>query len=122
MLALGINLHFSSYVRLLFAAIVQPFLICVVVLGTPVRIKGVKKIFENERFSYLGRMSYSVYLGQQLATAWYPSLPSRSTIFFLLAVRVFAHYSYKYFEGPLIRLGMRYTNGIKSRTLLPITT
>ncbi|MBK8361831.1 MAG: acyltransferase [Comamonadaceae bacterium] len=60
----------EAYVK----TVLYPPLIGLVVLGTPVVQPGVRAFFQNPLILYLGKISYTVYLWQQLATAPLPAL------------------------------------------------
>ena len=115
--ALAGTLPFASVLNQVKQTIVMPLLICFVVLGTPTRDCRVKAIFENPAISYFGKMSYTVYLWQQLATANYLAAPPWLAFVLLCAVFLFAYYSYEYLERPLMRLGANWSNKIKGRTV-----
>jgi len=95
--------------------VLYPPLIGLLVLGTPVAQPGVRAFFQNPLVSYLGKISYTVYLWQQLATARYPALSPWWTLLFLLGVWLFAHASYRYFERPLIGVAASWSDSIKRR-------
>ena len=101
----------EAYVK----TVLYPPLIGLVVLGTPVVQPGVRAFFQNPLVSYLGKISYTVYLWQQLATAPYPALSAWWTVLFVLGVWLFAHGSYRYFERPLIGVAARWSDSIKRR-------
>lgn len=85
--------------------VLAPLAICAVIFGTPLRQPLVGALFSQRRLIYLGQISYTLYLWQQLATAdhgfasplWAPVLVG--------FVFVLAHLSFTYFESPLIRIG-----------------
>jgi len=84
---------------------VAPLAICVLVLGTPLRHARVGAVFGNPRLSYLGQISYTVYLWQQAALDDY-GLASPLPAFALLALVFWlAHLSFRHLEMPLIRIG-----------------
>jgi peptidoglycan/LPS O-acetylase OafA/YrhL len=85
------------------------------VLGTPLAQPRVRAFFQNPLVSYLGKISYTVYLWQQLATAHYPALSPWWTVLFVVGVWLFAHGSYRYFERPLIGIAARWSDSIKRR-------
>lgn len=87
--------------------VVFPALVCLSVFGTPLRSALVRKIFLNPFAAHLGRISYGVYLWQQLATANYGFASPAPAIVLVLATFVFAHFSYVYFEQPFIKRGAR---------------
>ena len=97
--------------------VLYPPLIGLLVLGTPVSHPRVRTFFHNPLIAYLGKISYTVYLWQQLATAPYPNFSLWWTVTSILAVWLFAHFSYQYFERPLIGLATRWSNAIKQRAL-----
>jgi peptidoglycan/LPS O-acetylase OafA/YrhL len=102
---------FEAYVKTVF----YPPLIGLLVLGTPVTQPGVRAFFQNPLVSYLGKISYTVYLWQQLATAHYPALSPWWTVLFVVGVWLFAHGSYRYFERPLIGIAAGWSDSIKRR-------
>lgn len=103
----------EAYVK----TVLYPPLIGLLVLGTPVSNLKVRGFFQHPLLAYLGKISYTVYLWQQLATAQYPTLSPWWTVLFILAVWLFAHFSYQYFERPLIVLATRWSDAIKQRAL-----
>ena len=90
-----------------------PVLIQVIVFGTPTRFSQIKYVFEDASLSYLGRISYSVYLWQELATAYYSNTPWWQTLVYIGLVFGFAAVSFRYFEIPCQRLGTRLSNRLK---------
>jgi peptidoglycan/LPS O-acetylase OafA/YrhL len=96
--------------------IVMPMLICIAVLGTPIQRPAVRRIFTNPKLVYLGQISYSVYLWQQLATADYGFSSPLPALIMVLGVLVLAHFSYQYFELPMIKYGSA------QRALTPIAS
>jgi len=99
--------------RYLVSVVLAPLAICAVVLGTPVAAPAVGKFFLNPVVSYLGKISFTVYLWQQLATAPYPESPLYFAFAALVGVFLLAILSYRYFEQPLIMLGHRYSQAAK---------
>ena len=99
------------YLKTLF----YPSMIGLVVLGTPNQNTKFKAFFQNSLLAYLGKISYSVYLWQQLATAPYPILSPWYTVLFVLCTWIFAICSYEYFERPLINIASRWSDVIKQR-------
>jgi peptidoglycan/LPS O-acetylase OafA/YrhL len=91
-----------------------PFLVQIIVFGTPTHFAWIKRMFENASLSYLGRISYSVYLWQELVTAYYPNTAWWQTLIYLGIVFGFAALSFRYFEMPLQRLGTRLSNQLKA--------
>ncbi len=90
-----------------------PALIQVIVFGTPTHFSLIKIIFEQRSLRYFGRISYSVYLWQQLATAYYENMPWWTNLVYLVLVFIFAAVSFHYFEMPCQRLGTRFSNQLK---------
>ncbi len=91
-----------------------PILIQLIVFGTPTHLGWIKHIFENSSLSYLGRISYSVYLWQELATAYYKNTVWWQTMCYLVLVFGFSALSFHYFEMPCQRLGTRLSNRLKA--------
>lgn len=91
-----------------------PFLVQIIVFGTPTHFPQIKAIFENNSLGYLGRISYSVYLWQELATAYYENTAWWQTLIYLGVVFGFAAWSFHYFEMPCQRLGTRLSNRLKA--------
>lgn len=104
----------DSFLKTIF----YPILVQIIVFGTPTHssISIIKNIFHNHGLSYLGRISYSVYLWQQIATAYYPGTVWWQTLFYLVLVFGFAALSFQYFELPCQKLGTRVSNRLKMRT------
>ncbi len=94
--------------------LVYPFLVQIIVFGTPTHFAWVKRFFENASLSYLGRISYSVYLWQQIATAYYLNTNWWQTLSYLVLVFIFSAVSFRYFEMPLQRVGTRLSNNLKA--------
>lgn len=101
------------YAKPLVKVLLLPPLICLVVLGTPIYSPMMRSLFQNPFLTYLGKTSYTIYLWQQLATANYTSLAPYWSIIFLAAVFLLAHFSYQYFERPLMKIGGSYSTKIK---------
>ncbi|MDD5228749.1 MAG: acyltransferase family protein, partial [Methylococcales bacterium] len=91
-----------------------PLLIQIIVFGTPTRFIQIKYVFENASLGYLGRISYSVYLWQELATAYYENTQWWQTLSYLGLVFGFSALSFRYFEIPCQRLGTRLSNRLKA--------
>lgn len=91
----------------LYSVVVVPFCVCAMIFGTPVRYKSVARFFTNRTASYLGKISFTIYLWQQLATSPKPTHSPAYTLLLLMVVLLIAIASYRYFELPLIRLGHR---------------
>lgn len=87
--------------------LVSPVIICAVVFGTPLARPTIRTVFGNSLLAYLGQISYTIYLWQQVATANH-GFESPMVVFGLLGVVILlAHFSYQYLELPLIRMGRR---------------
>lgn len=96
--------------------LLYPLLVQIIVFGTPTNFSTIKNIFENKSLSYLGRISYSVYLWQELATAYYPNTQWWQTLIYLFVVFVFAALSFHYFEIPCQQLGTRLSTTLKAKS------
>jgi peptidoglycan/LPS O-acetylase OafA/YrhL len=90
-----------------------PVLIQIIVFGTPTHFSFIKHFFANAPLTYLGRISYSVYLWQQVATAYYPNTLWWQNLLYLVLVFGFAAVSFEYFELPCQRFGTRLSNRLK---------
>ncbi|MGZ8238643.1 MAG: acyltransferase family protein [Methylobacter sp.] len=88
-----------------------PPLILLMVLGTPVQTKAIALVFKNRLLCYLGRISYTVYLWQELVTGNYVG---GLTFVYIAAVFVFAMLSYRYIELPLQRKATLISDGLKA--------
>jgi peptidoglycan/LPS O-acetylase OafA/YrhL len=88
------------------------------VLATPVKSQYIADFFCNPTITYLGKISFTVYLWQQLATsADYIKNPWLN-LAALAGTVVIGILSYRYFERPFIRLGSAYSRKIK----VPVAT
>ena len=94
-----------------------PVLVQLIIFGTPTSLPNIKKIFENNQLSYLGRISYSVYLWQELVTAYSSTTLWWQTLVYLGLVFCLAAASFHYFELPCQRLGSRISDKLKSQYL-----
>ncbi len=92
-------------------AICYPVLILLMVLGTPTHHKFIEVIFKNKVLCYFGRISYTVYLWQELVTGHYLGW---ITFVLIAAVFVFAMLSFRYIEMPFQRAATSISNGLKS--------
>ncbi|MEQ1530782.1 MAG: acyltransferase [Methylococcales bacterium] len=90
--------------------IAYPGLIVMLVLGTPTHRPMLAAIFKNRSLCYLGRISYSVYLWQELVTGIYLGWWTAVSI---VSVFGFAMLSFNYFETPLQKLGGRLSDKLK---------
>ena len=85
-----------------------PPAVCAMVLGTPTDTPWIRKFFWNPTIAHLGKISFTIYLWQQLATANYPDVSPLFTLVALAVVFMLAACSYRFFELPLMRLGSSY--------------
>jgi peptidoglycan/LPS O-acetylase OafA/YrhL len=92
-------------------AICYPLLILLMVLGTPTHIRSIALVFKNKQLCYLGRISYTVYLWQELVTGNYVGW---LTYVYIVAVFAFAMISYRYIELPLQRTATSMSNDLKA--------
>lgn len=88
-----------------------PVLVLLMVLGTPTRFKAVALVFKNRQLCYLGRISYTVYLWQELVTGNYLGW---LTFVNIAAVFAFAMISYRYIELPLQRKATLLSDDLKA--------
>ncbi|MFI3187327.1 MAG: acyltransferase [Methylococcaceae bacterium] len=91
--------------------ICYPVLILLMVLGTPTQLKAIAIIFKNRQLVYLGKISYTVYLWQELVTGNYVGW---LTFVYIAGVFVFAMISYRYVELPLQRKATLMSNDLKA--------
>ena len=91
--------------------ICYPVLILLMVLGTPTQIKWIAVIFKNRQLCYLGKISYTVYLWQELVTGNYLGW---LTFVYIAVVFVFAMVSYRYMELPLQKTATLMSNKLKA--------
>jgi len=85
--------------------LVFPLVICIAVFGTPVHNAVARPIFTNPVLIHIGKISYGIYLWQQLATADYGFASPVPALLLVAAVIVAAHFLYLAIELPLIRRG-----------------
>ncbi|MDP1773410.1 MAG: acyltransferase [Methylobacter sp.] len=88
-----------------------PVLILLMVLGTPTQVKSIAAVFKNRGLCYLGRISYTVYLWQELVTGNYVGW---LTFVYIAAVFAFAMISYRYIELPLQRTATLMSDDLKA--------
>lgn len=112
---LGCLFTLTDPVRQMLSATVMPLAICLTVFGTPVAVPIVGKFFLNKWIGHLGKISFSVYLWQQLATANYGHTSVAFVYYMLVVVFAFALLSYHYFELPLVQMGARVAKKIGYR-------
>jgi peptidoglycan/LPS O-acetylase OafA/YrhL len=96
-----------------------PVLILLMVLGTPMQIKPIAVIFKNRCLCYLGRISYTVYLWQELVTGSYVGW---LTFVYIAAVFAFAMISYRYIELPFQKTATLVSNKLKAATVTAALT
>jgi peptidoglycan/LPS O-acetylase OafA/YrhL len=87
------------------APVVLPILIGITIFGTPLRFAKVSKAFNNSTLIYIGRISYGIYLWQQLATADYGFQSPLQSLPLVVGACVLAHFSFKYVEQNLMVKG-----------------
>lgn len=95
--------------------ILYPPGIALLVLGTPLSQRAVRAFFHHPFAGYLGTISYTVYLWQQLANALWPALAAWWTVAFILAAWLLAHASWQLLERPLIRVGARWSDELRQK-------
>lgn len=103
----------SNFVR----PIVFPLLICIAIFGTPINNAVVHRIFTNPVLAHFGRISYGIYLWQQLATIDYGFATPLPALALVMASVVLAHFSFQYFELPMIARGAARSKAAASRRL-----
>lgn len=91
--------------------ICYPVLILLMVLGTPTQLKAIAIVFKNRQLAYLGKISYTVYLWQELVTGNYVG---SLTFVYIAGVFVFAMISYRYVELPFQRAATLMSNDLKA--------
>jgi peptidoglycan/LPS O-acetylase OafA/YrhL len=96
-----------------------PVLICIAVLGTPMRYKPIADVFGNPALVYLGQISYTIYLWQQLATDDFGFASPMVALWLLLGVFIFAHFSFKLFESPMILFGAQKAARLPAVNIMP---
>lgn len=114
----GIGCFFplSDLVRQVLTATIMPFAICIMVFWTPVTVPFIGKIFLSKWIGHMGKISFTVYLWQQLATANYGDSSVAFVYYMLTAVLAFALVSYHYFELPLVQAGARIAKKFEFKT------
>src|SRR5206468_2099213 len=91
--------------------VMMPILICAVVFGTPVSNPFVARVFLSPPVCHVGKVSFTIYLWQQLATMSHPGASPLYAPAALSGVLLFALVSYRYFELPLMRVANAATHG-----------
>lgn len=99
--------------------VLAPLVICIVIFGTPAQHFIVRRLFTNTRLAYLGRISYSIYLWQQLATGDFGLSSPTVAPLLVPCVILVAHLSFRYFETRMIAIGAALST--RSFKLLPLT-
>jgi len=108
LLVIGVNaVALPQFFREVIQPILLPPLICVAVFGTPHGHPLLRRFFLSPLLSHLGRISYGVYLWQQLATGDYGFDSPFVSLALLGGVFVLAHFSYTRLEVPLMNVGAR---------------
>jgi peptidoglycan/LPS O-acetylase OafA/YrhL len=92
-------------------AVCYPVLILLMVLGTPTQVKAIALVFKNRQICYLGKISYTVYLWQELVTGTYAGW---LTLVYIAAVFAFAMFSYRYIELPFQRTAALKSDNLKA--------
>jgi peptidoglycan/LPS O-acetylase OafA/YrhL len=114
---IGCLVALADPVRQILVATIMPLAICLTVFGTPVTVPAVAKIFLSKWIAHLGKISFSVYLWQQLATADYGHSSVAFVYYMLVVVLAFALLSYRYFELPLVQAGARVAKKFGKKTV-----
>jgi peptidoglycan/LPS O-acetylase OafA/YrhL len=105
--AVGCFFSIPDQIRPILNATLLPFAICITVFGTPISIPIIRKFFLNDWVSHLGKVSFTLYLWQQMATADYSLASPIWAFLMIIAVVALALLSYRYVERPLMLLGAR---------------
>ncbi len=100
-------------------AVCYPVLILLMVLGTPTQVKSIAVVFKNRGLCYLGRISYTVYLWQELVTGNYVGW---LTFVYIAVVFAFAMISYRYIELPFQRTATLMSNDLKAAAVVASLT
>jgi len=82
-----------------------PLAICIAIFGTPAQHALARPVFTNTTLAYLGRISYSIYLWQQIATGNLGFASPVPALLLIPCVVAVAHFSFRYFETRMIALG-----------------
>jgi len=99
---IGIAYYATYPVNVYATILLYPALIGLIVIGTPTTIPIFNYFFNSPLISYLGKISYTTYLWQQLATFSWHNIYPLWILLMVLGVWIFAHFSWRYFELPLI--------------------
>jgi peptidoglycan/LPS O-acetylase OafA/YrhL len=104
--------HLSYQIRIAIEALVLPLSIAWLILRTTVDQGFVTAALDWPPLRYVGKISFSLYLWQQLFTAS-PSISSPLSVLWLLPAAVF---SYHLIEQPMVRLGRRRSGSAAARS------
>ena len=106
-----------AWFRIIFTLAIPPMVMASLLLG-PAATRWIR----NPALLHIGKISYSIYLWQQLATyTGYHNDTLAAEIIRILVLLPFAALLYKYFEQPLVRLGRRHSDRLlagKGRSLV----
>ena len=98
-------------------AIIGTPLLVVAICGSPLWSSPATRILENSKIASIGRISYGIYLWQQLFTAPYPGA---GWLFYgcgILLTLLISYGSYRILEQPLMRIGSRISNNLRQAGL-----
>lgn len=112
------GLLFAIGLALTFSAGALHRTVCLVSIPMMVAASGslsfpFKKIFEIKFVRYLGRISYSIYLWQQLFTGYFRDLPMATNLLLLGCMVAGCAALFRYVETPLIRQGKKLSDGVR---------
>jgi peptidoglycan/LPS O-acetylase OafA/YrhL len=93
-------------------AVFLPALVCVMVLATPVKSRRIADFFLNSTVVYLGKISFTIYLWQQLATSAATIKSPWINFIALGGTVVIGILSYRYLERPLMRAGSAFSKRV----------
>lgn len=106
---LGCLIVWPRTLGLVVSVLVLPAMICTMVLFTPVKSRYIGAFFLNPTVTFLGRISFTLYLWQQLATSAELIKSPWLNVLALGATVVVGVVSYRYFERPLMLLGAAFS-------------
>lgn len=109
---LGCLLLLPKVAELVIGALILPAATCAMILSTPIRSKRIAVLFLHPLVTYLGKISFTLYLWQQLATS--PEfIQDRSLTLLAVAATVgIGMISYRYLERPLMHIGAAYSKRV----------
>lgn len=108
-IVVGLNaLHLSYGVRAAIDGLILPPVVAWLIFASISATGAIARILNNKGVAYLGSISYSLYLWQQLFTAT-PSRYTHPTCFNWLLMLPAAALSYQFVEKPFIRWGRQVT-------------